>query len=226
MRVSAEKRIIPILLILVLCAGLLCGCGRNGEGIIKPKFDASAYVKGGLDVLYLGEVSDDYLELVVDTREDCLAMYEKNIRNEAENFCEMFYVAVNDEPDAALLQLYKDVFAKSRYEVGEAEKTDGGYAVPVTVYPMDIFRSSYEALDMYDRDFTERFSEGEFADVSGSELESAYLQGMIDILRDSVQNTGYLDPVTVTLQLSLDKDGVCHIDDAGYAELHNSIIAY
>lgn len=201
----------------VLCLGLLSGCGS---------FDAAAYVKGGLDVLYLGEVSDEYLGLVVDSREDCLAMYEENILNEAENFGKMFYIDVNSQPDEALVTLYKDIFAQSRYEVGEAEKTASGYAVDVTVYPIDVFRSSYEALDMYDRDFTQQFSEGEYENISGSELQKEYLHGMIEIISGELPNLGYLEPVTVTVHLTLDADGVCHIDDGDYAELHNSIIAY
>ncbi len=201
----------------VMCLGLLSGCGS---------FDATGYVKGGLDALYLGEVSDEYLELVVDSRDECLAMYEENILNEAKNFCQMFYVDVNGEPDEALVSLYKDIFARSRYEVGEAEKTAEGYTVKVMVYPIAVFTESYEELDMYDRDFTQRFNDGEFAEISGSELGKEYLHGMIDIIENSLEGAGYLEPETLVLHLSLDSDGTCHINDEDYAELHNTIIAY
>lgn len=202
-----------------MCLTLLCGCGSRN-------FDAAAYVKGGLDVLYLGEVSDEYLKLVVDSREDCLAMYEENAVNEAENFGKMFYVDVNNEPEEALIQLYKDIFAKSKYEVGEAAEENGGYTVEVTVYPIDLFRTSYEALDMYDREFTQRFADGEFEGAAGSDIEKDYLQGMIDILRSGLDSLGYLDAVTVTLHLTDDGDGVYTINDDDYAELHRNIIAY
>lgn len=212
-------RVITAALTLAMCMGLLCGCGNHG-------FDAVAYVKGGLDALYLGEVSDEYLELVVDSREDCLAMYEENMLNEARNFGKMFYVDVNNEPEEALVQLYKDIFARSKYEVGEATEENGGYTVEVTVYPIDLFRTSYEALDMYDREFTQRFADGEFEGIAGSDIEKDYLQGMIDILRSGLEGCGYLDAVSVTLHLTDDGDGVYTITDDDYAELHKNIIAY
>lgn len=212
-------RVITAVLALAMCLGLLCGCGNHS-------FDAATYVKGGLDALYLGEVSDEYLELVVENREECLAMYEENMLNEARNFGKMFYVDVNNEPEEALVQLYKDIFARSKYEVGEATEENGGYTVEVTVYPIDLFRTSYEALDMYDSEFTQRFADGEFEGIAGNNIEKDYLQGMIDILRGGLEGCGYLDAVTVSLHLTDDGDGVYTINDEDYAELHKNIIAY
>ena len=217
MKTEPQIRIIPMLTVLALCITFLCGCGG---------FDAGGYVLGGLDALYKGEVSEKYLALVADSREDCLAMYEENMLNEARNFCKMFYVAVNSEPDESLVQLYKDIYAKSRYEVTSTTKTDEGYTVELTVYPVDIFRTSAEALDAYDSDFNQRFSDSEFAEISGSELEKEYLLGMVNVISEAVSDMGYLDPVTVTLHLTLDENGIYQTDDGEYALLHNSIIAY
>lgn len=217
MKTGHKIRIVPLLIVLALCITLLSGCGG---------FDAEGYVLGGLDALYKGEVSDEYLALVVDSRSDCLAMYEENMLNEARNFCKMFYVAVNSEPDESLVQLYKDIYAKSRYEVTSSTKTDEGCTVEVTVYPMDIFRKSSEALDAYDHNFNQRFSDGEFAEINGNELEKEYLLGMVSVISEEVPELGYLEPVTVTLHLTFDENGICHIDDGEYALLHNSIIAY
>lgn len=202
----------------MLCLLLLCGCGAD--------FDPAAYVKGGLDVLYLGEVSEEYLELVVDTREECLAMYEENVLNEAENFGETFFVGVNDEPDEALRDFFRAVFAKSSYEVGEVTETETGYTVAVKISPIDIFTVSYEALEEHDRDFTRRFADGEFEELSGGEIEKLYLQGMIDILSSALDNCGYLDSVTVSLRLEKDEGGVFTVNSEDYAEFHSHIIAY
>lgn len=218
MKHTCKTRIITAVTVLAMCLCLLCGCGKS--------FDAAAYVKGGLDVLYLGEVSDEYLELVVDSREECLAMYEENVLNEAVNFGRVFYVDVNSEPDEALIQLYKDIFAKSKYEVGDVSEDNGEYTVEVTVYPIDLFRNSYDELDMYDRDFTQRFADGEYEGLTGTELEKLFLLGMIEILNSGLADCGYLDPVTVELHLESGADGVYTINDEDYAALHKNIIAY
>ncbi len=215
----SKKCVIPLMLVLAMCLSLLCGCGKS--------FDAAAYVKGGLDVLYHGEASDEYLELVADSREECLEMYEENLQNEAKNFCELFYFYIGDEePAEEIVQLYRDIFAKSKYEIGEVKEKNGGYSVEVTVYPIDLFRTSYGALDLHDREFTQRFSYGEFSEMPGSEIEQLYLNEVIGILRAGVDSLGYLDPVTVTVQLKADGDGVYAINDEDYAELHKNIIAY
>ncbi len=216
---SSKKCAISLILVLAMCLLMLCGCGKS--------FDAASYVKGGLDVLYHGEVSDEYLKLVVESREECLEMYEENLQNEAKNFCELFYFYLGDEePAEEIVQLYRDIFAKSKYEIGEAEEKNGGYAVEVTVYPIDLFRTSYEALDRHDREFTQRFSYGEFSEMAGSEIEQLYLNEVIGILRAGIDSLGYLDPVKVTVQLDADGDGVYTISDEDYAELHKNIIAY
>jgi len=219
MKKFRKMRAISLVAVLAVCISLLSGCGIFG-------FDAESYVMGGLNALYHGEVSDKYLRLVVDSREDCMAMYEENILNEAKNFGQMFYVYINDEPDEELISLYRDVFARSKYEVGEAVETDSGYTVPVTVYPIDLFVNCTAALDEYDSEFTERFSKGEFEGIDGSELQRQYLLAMIEILTAALPDSGYLDPVTVELRLTENSDGVYVISDDDYAELHKNIIAY
>ena len=232
------RRNITVFLLLAMCAVLLCGCGKSNEaenGIdsgfpvlkkIHGGFDAQAYVQGGLDVLYKGEVSEEYLALITDSRGECLEAYEDNIFREAENFCSTFYVGENKEPDAALVELYRAVFAKSRYEVAEAEKTAEGYTVAVTVYPLDIFRESYEALDKFDREFTQRFADGEFAEVAGDAIEREYLAGMLELLSARVDTAGYLEPVTVTVHLDKGRNGTYTVNPDDIALIHNNILPY
>ena len=230
------RRNITVFLLLAMCAVLLCGCGKSNEaessiGFPQLKkvhggFDAQAYIQGGLDVLYRGEVSEEYLALITDSRGECLEAYEDNVVSEAENFCSTFYVGENKEPDAALVELYRDIFAKSRYEVAEAEKTAEGYTVAVTVYPLDIFRESYEALDKFDREFTQRFADGEFAEVAGDAIEREYLAGMLELLSARVDTAGYLEPVTVTVHLDKGRNGTYTVNPDDIALIHNNILPY
>lgn len=209
------KRAVALMLIICLCA-VLCGCAGS--------FDAHTYVQGGLDVLYRGEVSEEYLKLVTDSEADCLAAYGENVQAEVKSFCERFYLDENNTAD--IEELYKGVFAAVKYETGEAEKTDTGYCVPVTVQPLSLFRDSYELLDKYDREFTQRFADGEFAELEGSAIESEYVVGMIELLSAELDDPQYLDAETVMLHLKSDGKGVYTLDPDDMAQLHETLIAY
>lgn len=209
------KRTVALMLTMCLCA-VLCGCAGS--------FDAHAYVQGGLDVLYRGEVSEEYLKLVTDSEADCLAAYGENVQAEVKSFCEKFYLDENNTAD--IEELYREVFAAAKYETGEAEKTATGYCVPVTVYPLSLFRDSYGLLDQYDREFTQRFADGEFAELEGSAIESEYIAGMIEILSAELADPQYLEAETVTLHLKVDGKGVYTLDPDDMAQLHETLIAY
>lgn len=209
------KRAVTLLLTICLCA-VLCGCAGS--------FDAHDYVQGGLDVLYKGEVSEEYLKLVSDSKADCLAAYGENVQAEVKSFCERFYLDENNTAD--IEELYKGVFAAVKYETGEAEKTATGYCVPVTVQPLSLFRDSYELLDKYDREFTQRFADGEFAELEGSAIESEYVAGMIDLLSAELDEPQYLDAETVMLHLKSEGKGVYTLDPDDMAKLHETLIAY
>lgn len=58
---------------LALCLALLCGCG-SGEKQPEPTatptpFDAKAYVEGGLNAVYLGRYSPEYIAMLGTTEE-------------------------------------------------------------------------------------------------------------------------------------------------------------
>ena len=72
------KRISALAAVL-LCVFMLCSCTASRSQI-------GAYVRGTLDSVYLNENSDEYLESVGGTAEECETQYQQYIRDEVEYF--------------------------------------------------------------------------------------------------------------------------------------------
>ena len=137
------KRSIALCLVLVMALTLTaCGGGVTAK-------DATALVQGNLDEIYLGKFDPEYLKLVDITEADARETYEEGLEVEAEVFAYYFDISnMTDEIKAEIIDLYKEIYAWSKYTVGEASKLDEStYAVKVVVSPLDIFVLVDEAFD-------------------------------------------------------------------------------
>ena len=148
-------RILCLILAVSMCAGLLCGCGGGDEPEETPVvFDPEAYVRGGLDAVYHGVFSDEYLKLLgAGSDEGCAESYERGMEVSLDVFAGYFNISTDDcsdETRAELLGLMKDMYKYAKYEVGEATENGDGYTVKVTVYPIaavaDAAREDYPAF--------------------------------------------------------------------------------
>ena len=76
------KRIICALLCAVMLVCSLTGCIST--------FDAKAYVQGNLDVVYLNKITDEYLKIVTNSKEELNEIYETGLAVEADYFASYF----------------------------------------------------------------------------------------------------------------------------------------
>ena len=184
------KKII-ILLACVLTVGVLGGCTSNQ--------DVQSYLEALLDTSYKNDTAA-FVKMGLGTKEDAEALYEQGIDNGTEAFCGS--LGVTDEFKEDFHTLYKDMLAKVRYEVGEAEKqSDGSYLIPVSYEKMNIFQP---ATAMYQEKVAALAKEWAEGDIPSEEemmheIVLTYKESMETVLAE-VQ---YNEPQTMTVRIEL-----------------------
>lgn len=144
---NMSRRFACLVLALSLCLALLAGCGKDKGGAPDPTpeatkqtFDPAAYVRGGLDAVYLGEYSDEYLAMLGrETKDSCDERYERGMQVSLEVFCEYFGIDLAQCSDATrteLLDLMRRMYKCAKYEIGPTVQNGDGYTVSVTVSPI------------------------------------------------------------------------------------------
>lgn len=167
------KKKTPLLALALVLSILLAGCSglSNRQGAIPT------LVKGNLDLVYLNEYSDEYKVLLADppTAEEAEQEYLTNLEAEAQYFMSYFNIAedmISEETRQSIIDMYKEIYSYSKYEVGEAVKSDEKYLVEVTIYPIDIIQKVMdEDADAFSENWQTRVEAGEFDSMTDSELE-------------------------------------------------------
>lgn len=208
---------------LALCM-LLVSCG--GGGLTEK--DAETYVKGHLDALYLGKVSQDYIDLVEDmTEAEAQEMHKTNVSAEAEILL-LDFLAVEyptDEMTKRSEELIEQIYSKSQYKVGTGSKTkDGDFVVEVTVSPIEMLNL------LSDEDLYDALDQSGYADAATEEeLEAAdAVYGMLalDLVEDLIGQITYGEDQIIMLQLKPDDEGYYTLVDTGIQKVDEVIIDY
>ena len=117
---------------------LLAGCGGG--------FDASGYVRGVLNNIYLGD-SAEYTKMVDITEEEAAEEYEQGIEVEADFFLQYYGIGeVSDDVYQQIVDMYKTIYQQSKFEVQEAVKNGDDYNVEVLISPIDVIVNSEEDI--------------------------------------------------------------------------------
>jgi hypothetical protein len=227
-----------IIAIALLCAALVlvAGCGRSEEPDVPQ-----AYVLGILDTLYRGEVSGDLLALTGTEDASVLtAEYENGLAVEADYFAHFFSTGDLSEDAAALVkEFYRDLYRLARYEAapsietggagesGVAGNAEGGkmlYTVDVTVEPLDaVLRFVDEKLNAYAQQFKAETSK----DLPAAERQMLYVAGLLEGIRGYMKAPGYLEPVTIRVEVSQDAgDELYRIRGNGLTDIDEQMIRY
>lgn len=181
------KRISALAAVL-LCVFMLCSCTASRSQI-------GAYVRG--------------------TAEECETQYQQYIRDEVEYFkmC-MDIDEVSDATYQRMVKIFETLYAHCKYKVGEVTRSSDRFLVSVTVYPIDVISKAKEnGIDDFEKSYGERARKGEFDKLSDSEREELWADGIITEVEKNLDNIGYLDPVTISLQVIIEDDGYSIVDD-------------
>ncbi len=214
------KKGLALTLSALLCLGVLAGCGSS--------FSATDLVKGNLDLIYLNQYSSEYLDSVNLTKEEADQQYEDGIAVEVEYFCNYFEVVLDscdDTIEPQITELYHKIYEHSKYEVGEETRNGDTYLVELTVYPIDIMQKVLEEdMEAFGTQWQERTAAGEFETEEA--FETAWAQGIIDLVSARVDTIDYLDPQTISVQVTQGDDGLYSIDSNDFSRIDELIIAY
>lgn len=197
------KRIGCALLVLALVFALTA-CGQ--------KFDATAYVQGMLDAAFHGQASADFLKMTGDTEETVKEAYEQTIQNTIDSFSTSFLSssglgedAFTDEAREQVAEMARILYSKTTFTAGEAEKTDTGYTVSLTIEPVVFSMSGLtdQLLDLQN-DYVDKIMNGEIVIATEDDL-AALMQDLVKEILDlciaEAENAQTTDPVTTSVTL-------------------------
>lgn len=212
------KKISVIVLSMMLI--LISGCSFSK----KPE-KYKTYVESLITANYLG-VSDEYLEATGANETDAEALYLANATRLSENLITYYGLEISNDSSLGplLVELAKNIYSKTKYEVSTAYEKDDVYYVDVTIYPINILAQSEDAINSYVSQFNTRVENGEFNNYERAEYENEFASGIISILQDSVNEITYADPVTITVKIILSDDSY-YISDEDFLLIDSAIIA-
>lgn len=211
------KYLLTATLIFLFIPAVLSGCAR---------FDKTAYVQATLDSIYKG----DHLKLSEITGSDIASLeanYSEGINAETASF--LNYMGVGDYADKVsgdvkknIFRLLKQLYKHASYSVGE-ENEDG--TIPVKILPISLYSVSGDKITAYMQDFFAKNDKGDFSDLSDEEFYSQYIQGILNIIGQSLNAISYSNEVTINIRI--EQDGTSYsISEENFAELDRYILDY
>ena len=208
----------------------LAACG----GDVTPE-EAMAYVKGELDSSYLGQYNEDYLELMDLTAEEAEEQnYVWNTEAEADIMMEAFEMYPSEETTTKMVELVKEIYSHSKYEVQSATKgEDGSYLVTVSIEPIDIlvqYTDNYDLPPVWSEacaahGVTAQEQIDAMSDAEYEALEQTYADAIIEGIQGLMPNLGYEPAQSVVIQLKLE-DNVYTMVGTDWQNLDGMIIDY
>jgi len=190
------RKWLALSLIFCVMAVFLTGCSVT--------FDASAFIQGNLDSLYLGTVSAEFLDIVSDTEEALTQIHEATLLVEAEYFFNFFDIVEDFIPPdmkSEVIDMYRLIYSNAKYEVGEATQTGDDYLVTVTIYPIDIIQKVLDDFDDFMTAWYDRQEYGIFEDLTVEEFETLWAREVINLVRGKLSSIGHLESETISVRI-------------------------
>lgn len=189
-----KKRILSMMLVAVMMLALTACGGMTTD-------DAKTYVQSVLDASYKADFSE-YTEQTDSTEEEAQQLFDDNLDNimSMGGFTD---AGLSDELSANYRQLFKDMLAQAKYEVGDAtEGENDGFVVEVSAEPF----TAFDGL----QDEVVNAVQAEMANItdisqmpSDEEINEMVFQKMYDILVQRVAEPTYGEAQTVEIHVEL-----------------------
>lgn len=215
------KRITAISMIFVMMLSMV-GCSLFDS---KEKV-YSRYLISLLDINYKN-ITKDYMTLTGVSQKDAEAVYVANMDYQAHNL--MNYYGIKEVDDGTILSefyyLAQTILASAKYEVTDVkhEKDSDEYTLELTVYPLDTLETTYDTVVEYIENFNARVDDGDFNNTSEVDYETEFAEGIIEILKSTTDNPGYMDPVVIEVPIQ-PSDDYYYINDDDFLKIDANIL--
>ena len=197
--------------------------------------DATVYVQGELDAVYLGKVNQEYLDVVEGmTEEDAKEKYEHNLEAEAQILLQYLGVEMpTDEVNQRAQDVVAEIYSHAKYTVADAEKLKSGdIASEVTVSPIEILHLiTQDTADEVLTNVVEQagLSNEQLANISDADyqkLDEMYAMGLLDKLEGLMPQLSYGTDQVVMLQMKKDDNGYYSLMESGIQKVDEVMIDY
>ena len=161
------------------------------------------------------------------SQKDAEAVYVANMDYQAHNL--MNYYGVKEVDDGTILSefyyLAQSIFANAKYEVTDVkeDKSTDSYIVEVTIYPLDTLETTYDDVVAYIEKFNAQVEEGDFNNTTEVDYETEFAEGIIEILKGTTANPGYMDPVVLEVPIKL-SDDYYYFEDEDFLKIDSNIL--
>ena len=208
--------------VLALCLIIvfsLTGCSSKWEKTYQN------YVKSLIAINYLG-ATEDYVKATGANQADADALYEENMEHLADNILAYYDVTISDVSGAkqGYIDLAKNIYSKINYKVDKAVESNGVYTVDVTIYPINIFAQTNDAVIAYVDKFNQDVAAGVYNDYTMEQYETEFSNGLLAILNDACLNMTYADPVVITVTI-VEDDDIYYISDEDFLAIDAAMIS-
>lgn len=210
-----KKKRVAIICVLAAVL-LLAGCGGG--------FDASGYVRGVLNNIYLGD-SAEYTRMVDITEEEAAEEYEQGIEVEADFFLQYYGIGeVSDDVYQQIVDMYKTIYQQSKFEVQEAVKNGDDYNVEVLISPIDVIVNSEEDISAAVDEFVAAADPADYPDDLS--INDALARIVVDVINGNMPELGWQDQKSIIVKVEKDDAGYYGLSSDAISQLDQDMIAY
>lgn len=198
------KRWMAIFLAAVMGVSLV-GCGgKKKEDLNAEQY--VAYAQGLMDASFHGQYAT-YMEMTGATEEEAQARYENRIDALAKGLAEYYLIETHTaDVNNRLHVIAEEMYQKTAYSVANAvmDKGTGMYTLEIKVTPLAYLQDVEKPVGDYMDDLNTRMIAREFEDMSDTEYEAMYAEGILGILEEYLPTASYGEDEVVKVSFQYD----------------------
>lgn len=231
------RRVSALLIVLMMAVIALTGC-RDTEEPTEPTEPStedlsyleaySEYVESILDANYHADYTA-YMQITGATEEQASKLTRAHAVNLADQMAKLYAIQLAKIPAEIgnrLTDVAYEVYGKADYIVGETQKSGEKIYVTITVKPLKFYEGVSEEIDAYVEAFNGRAKEGEFENMTESEYENEYAEGILEVLEESTESIERAEERSYRIEIRYNEQtGVSYIADEDLNAINQLILA-